>query len=232
MSFEAENKLEPERKILIAKQLGLQPRQVAVWFQNRRARWKTKQLEREYDTLKANYDAIAKENEKLQAEISRLTTLISISDGNKGRGIESECNDPLTVNRASHTPVGVHMGIHHSGDNTEEQTIEEPSSSSAKSDLESPTKSGQSEVLDSDCYSPLAFVTGLQVKSTENVASPPILLRNEELTVLPSEEIFGNMYNPVLVQQVALKLENGLYSEEGCNFIFSWEEHGMFPWCD
>ena len=48
-SFEVENKLEPERKIQLAKDLGLQPRQVSIWFQNRRARWKTKQLEKDYD---------------------------------------------------------------------------------------------------------------------------------------------------------------------------------------
>eukprot|EP00249_Psilotum_nudum_P021835 c28275_g1_i1 orf=922-1833(-) len=235
MSFEAENKLEPERKILIAKQLGLQPRQVAVWFQNRRARWKTKQLEREYDALKANYDAICKENEKLQAEVARLTTLLNISDGNKGRSTESECKETDMANRGSHLPVNLHMGMgsQNAGDKIEEQTYEELYSRAAKSDLESPTKSGLSEVLDSGCYTtPLAIVTGLQVKSTENGAPPPVLLRNEELSVLPSEETFGNMYNPVIVQQVALKLENGLYSEEGCNFIFSWEEDGMFPWCD
>eukprot|EP00249_Psilotum_nudum_P032489 c48075_g1_i1 orf=352-762(+) len=69
-SFDVENKLEPERKLLIAKQLGLQPRQVAIWFQNRRARWKAKQLERDYDTLKARYSDILRENEKLQAEVN------------------------------------------------------------------------------------------------------------------------------------------------------------------
>eukprot|EP00262_Sarcandra_glabra_P016609 TRINITY_DN546_c0_g2_i3.p1 TRINITY_DN546_c0_g2~~TRINITY_DN546_c0_g2_i3.p1 ORF type:complete len:242 (-),score=40.99 TRINITY_DN546_c0_g2_i3:138-863(-) len=57
-NFEVENKLDPERKVKLAQELSLQPRQVAVWFQNRRARWKTKQLERDYGVLKASYEAL------------------------------------------------------------------------------------------------------------------------------------------------------------------------------
>ncbi|CAN6466903.1 unnamed protein product [Victoria cruziana] len=71
-SFEQDNKLEPERKVKLARELALQPRQVAVWFQNRRARWKTKQLERDYGTLKANYEALMNSYESLQKEKETL----------------------------------------------------------------------------------------------------------------------------------------------------------------
>ncbi len=75
-SFEVENKLEPERKVQLAKEIGLQPRQVAIWFQNRRARWKTKQMEKDFDvlqdsynSLKADYESLLKEKDKLKAEV-------------------------------------------------------------------------------------------------------------------------------------------------------------------
>lgn len=77
--FEVDNKLEPEQKEKIAQELGLQPKQVAIWFQNRRARWKTKQLERDYGVLKANYEALKlnyhrleKDREACVAELKEL----------------------------------------------------------------------------------------------------------------------------------------------------------------
>ncbi|CAJ2667891.1 unnamed protein product [Trifolium pratense] len=91
-NFEVENKLEPERKEKLAIELGLQPRQVAVWFQNRRARWKTKQLERDYGVLKANYDAlklkydaIGQDNKALNKEIKELKS--KLEEGEKSSSI-------------------------------------------------------------------------------------------------------------------------------------------------
>lgn len=71
-NFELGNKLEPERKMQLARALGLQPRQIAIWFQNRRARWKTKQLEKDYDILKRQFEAIKAENDALQAQNQKL----------------------------------------------------------------------------------------------------------------------------------------------------------------
>ena len=71
-NFELGNKLEPERKMQLARALGLQPRQIAIWFQNRRARWKTKQLEKDYDLLKRQYEAIKANNDVLQAQNQKL----------------------------------------------------------------------------------------------------------------------------------------------------------------
>jgi len=96
-SFELENKLEPERKVQLAKDLGLQPRQVAIWFQNRRARWKTKQLEKDYDVLQSSYnslkadcDNLLKEKEKLKAEVNLLTDKLFLKEKEKG---SSELSD-------------------------------------------------------------------------------------------------------------------------------------------
>lgn len=80
-NFELGNKLEPERKMQLARALGLQPRQIAIWFQNRRARWKTKQLEKDYDLLKRQFDGIKSDNDSLQAQNKKLQSEISILKG-------------------------------------------------------------------------------------------------------------------------------------------------------
>ncbi|GJN34439.1 hypothetical protein PR202_gb23097 [Eleusine coracana subsp. coracana] len=66
--FATQTKLEPRQKLQLARDLGLQPRQVAIWFQNKRARWKSKQLEREYSALRDDYDALLCSYETLKKE--------------------------------------------------------------------------------------------------------------------------------------------------------------------
>lgn len=70
--FENETKLEPKKKVQVARELGLQPRQVAIWFQNKRARYKSKQLEKDYNSLRSNYNALAKRFEDLKKEKQSL----------------------------------------------------------------------------------------------------------------------------------------------------------------
>ncbi|KAL1833083.1 hypothetical protein ACET3Z_002734 [Daucus carota] len=70
--FECDTKLEPRKKLQVAKELGLHPRQVAIWFQNKRARYKSKQLEKEYSVLQAKYDNLATQFDILKKEKQSL----------------------------------------------------------------------------------------------------------------------------------------------------------------
>lgn len=76
--FESESRLEPRKKLQLAGELGLHPRQVAIWFQNKRARWKSKQLERDYSVLRANYNTLASRFEALKKEKQALTTQVFV----------------------------------------------------------------------------------------------------------------------------------------------------------
>ncbi|KAF7828825.1 homeobox-leucine zipper protein ATHB-40 [Senna tora] len=77
LNFGSEHKLESERKDRLASELGLDPRQVAVWFQNRRARWKNKKLEEEYSTLKKLHDSTILEKCRLETEVLKLKEQLS-----------------------------------------------------------------------------------------------------------------------------------------------------------
>ncbi|KAL4372848.1 hypothetical protein HN51_006834 [Arachis hypogaea] len=77
MNFGNEHKLESERKDKLALELGLDPRQVAVWFQNRRARWKNKKLEEEYSNLKRAHETTLLDKCRLETEVLKLNEQLS-----------------------------------------------------------------------------------------------------------------------------------------------------------
>ncbi|KAE8794650.1 homeodomain-leucine zipper I-class homeobox protein [Hordeum vulgare] len=80
LSFREDRKLETARKVYLAAELGLDPKQVAVWFQNRRARHKNKTLEEEFARLKHAHDAAILHKCHLENELLRLKERLGATD--------------------------------------------------------------------------------------------------------------------------------------------------------
>eukprot|EP00249_Psilotum_nudum_P022363 c28488_g2_i2 orf=968-1852(+) len=148
ISFEMENKLEPERKQKLASDLGLQPRQVAVWFQNRRARWRAKRLEHDFDTLKSEYDVLFVEREELRAE-EKEQQLAGYQEG----------KPPKPSNALSETVLVRNLTLTESG---------------VSDKTESPGSSEYTDTVDGDdLLSPPDFQLQYQEDAKWEVGSPP-----------------------------------------------------------
>ncbi|XAR73894.1 hypothetical protein NMG60_11008014 [Bertholletia excelsa] len=92
LNFGNEHKLESERKDRLASELGLDPRQVAVWFQNRRARWKSKMLEEEYSKLKTEHEGTVVEKCRLETEVLKLKDQLAEAEREIQRLLERSCD--------------------------------------------------------------------------------------------------------------------------------------------
>ncbi|KAJ1442421.1 Homeobox-like domain superfamily [Sesbania bispinosa] len=70
--FASNKKLEPKQKFQLANQLGVPPRQIAIWYQNKRARWKTQTLEHDYNALQSRLENVMAEKKQLERDVECL----------------------------------------------------------------------------------------------------------------------------------------------------------------
>jgi len=128
-SFELEKILEAGKKQELSGALGLHPRQITIWFQNRRAKWKTAQLEKDFGVLRQNYESleicyqtVVEENKRLQSEIQRSGNVLKNVDNKKDKEIMGDRQIDFNMVQDQKEK---NYGIHNTEDNIPHQAIME-----------------------------------------------------------------------------------------------------------
>lgn len=230
-SFEEENKLEPERKTKLAKDLGLQPRQVAIWFQNRRARWRTKQLEKDYEilhdsfeSLKANYENLLKEKDKLKSEVAHLSEKVVAREKEEGQLKQGERGTKgLQEQEQEQDEEAPQRPILDSVSEGEGSKVSCVVGGCKQEDI----SSARSDILDSD--SP-HYTDGVHSAVLEHGDSSYVF-EPDQSDMSQDEE--DNLSKSLYPSYLFPKLEDADYSdptESSCNFGFSEEDHALWNW--
>ncbi|CAM8907664.1 unnamed protein product [Rhodiola kirilowii] len=215
-NFEVENKLEPERKVKLAQELGLQPRQVAVWFQNRRARWKNKQLERNYGVLKSNYDNLKINFDSLQRDKDSLLKEI--------RDLKSKLNQETLEHGNNFSVREGEEKVEDGGDDTELIVSEPELNESASATLNNngavvslfrDFKEGFTSSADS-CYSSVIL--------NDSKGSPNGAVSTNKVVL--QKLILSSESHP---ENVKMEVQNLFGDEESCDF-FSEEQAPTLHW--
>lgn len=246
-NFEIENKLEPERKMQLANELGLQPRQVAVWFQNRRARWKTKQLERDYEVLtldynrlKSEFEAVLQEKQELQDEMECLTEKIQTAIPNSADPILEKRKRIISMSQPSSLktfegPVKSERIAAEVNGRNDALTPCKEEGSKEEGSKETSSDSISSEILNAD--SPRTMDSGslLPLPDSMSTFSHVCTEMVDSNIIHMSDQLCDQMLSPQACQLVSVKIEDGSYQDDSCNYILtlmdSIEEKGL-PWWD
>ncbi|KAF5196150.1 Homeobox-leucine zipper protein athb-21 [Thalictrum thalictroides] len=112
--FSIDHNLDTQRKERIALELGLDPQQVAVWFQNRRVRWRIKKLEDEYYQLKATHESVIVEKSQLETQVLRLKA--ELSDAQNEMARLEERLDGVSSSTSQSSPFSMDMDPFFLGD--------------------------------------------------------------------------------------------------------------------
>ncbi|XP_073151215.1 homeobox-leucine zipper protein ATHB-6-like isoform X1 [Henckelia pumila] len=216
-NFEVENKLEPDRKVKLAQELGLQPRQVAIWFQNRRARWKTKQLERDYGILKASYDALKHNYETLQRDNEILAKEIQVL---KSKGDEDGKSESKVSGKEEATMVsdGEKGKVGHETVPCEHNNHVNYNGNNGSSD-----STDSSAILNED-NSPHQFL------DSRNGSTSSMNLSFNFSDFKVSASVLGDAHNPQSQPQFIKIEEHNFLDEESCSSLFSDAQAPTLHW--